>query len=144
MWSLLRGVVWVSVVRLVTEVWIRNAEQGDQLAHRDVLSHRHCQFDELSGTELVHEFGEELIVDRIVVVPKTVGERECGTLAASQPWIVELAVLGNLGQVLLDILLSRPGEVPAITSIVALVQTCDPKAGDLLDADLEFAFEPKG
>lgn len=122
------------VVNVVSEERIGDAQHGDDLAHGDVLGDRHGQLDELFRTELVHDLGEEFIVDGIVVVPEAVSERERCPLASRQPRIVDLAVHHRIGQFLLDVLLSRPGQKTSVASIVALVEAGDPEAGDLLGA----------
>lgn len=122
------------VVNVVSEERIGDAQHGDDLAHGDVLGDRHGQLDELFRTELVHDLGEEFIVDGIVVVPEAVSERERCPLASRQPRIVDLAVHHRIGQFLLDALLSRPGQKTSVASIVALVEAGDPEAGDLLGA----------
>ena len=122
------------VVNVVSEERIGDAQHGDDLAHGDVLGDRHGQLDELFRTELVHDLGEEFIVDGIVVVPEAVSERERCPLASRQPRIFDLAVHHRIGQFLLDVLLSRPGQKTSVASIVALVEAGDPEAGDLLGA----------
>jgi hypothetical protein len=78
------------------------------------------------------------------IVPELVGELDRRPLAWRQPRVVDATVERGLREIFLDELVSRPGDIAAVRSVVAAVEPGDPQSSQLLGPDLDLTLPPQG